>query len=88
MKDKKMNSYLKVLCKKDIIISKELIKSELSMENVCIGLIGNLCELNKLESEDDKNEYIEMNMDMIGKEGDEYVVGEDSGYYYSLYNVK
>jgi hypothetical protein len=83
-----MNNYLKVLYNKDIVMSKELMKSELSMEDVCIGLVGNLCELNKLESEDDKNEYIEMNMDMIGKEGDEYVVGEDSGYYYSLYNVK
>ena len=83
-----MNNYLKVLYNKDIVMSKELMKSELSMEDVCIGLVGNLCELNKLESEDDKNEYIEMNMDMIGKEGDVYVVGEDSGYYYSLYNVK
>jgi hypothetical protein len=83
-----MNNYLKVLYNKDIVMSKELMKSELSMEDVCIGLIGNLCELNKLESEDDKNEYIEMNMDMMGEEGDVYVVGEDSGYYYSLYNVK
>jgi hypothetical protein len=83
-----MNSYLKVLCKKDVVLSRELIKSELSMEDVCIGLVENLCELNKLESEDDKNEYIEMDMDLMGEEGKLMVVGESDSYYYSIYNVK